>query len=55
MRIRITTDTRVNGKYEVAGTIVETDETSGNRLLMLGWAVEEAPEPPKAKKAAKKK
>lgn len=55
MRIKITTDTRVNNKYEIAGTIVETDDASGNRLLMLGWAVaaEETPKKAKATKKAK--
>lgn len=55
MYIKVTTDTKVNGKYEKAGTVAEVSDSDGARLLMLGWAVELAEEVKAPKKASKKK
>lgn len=55
MIIKLLTDTRVNGKYEKTGTVAETSDSEGSRLLMLGWAEELAEEVKAPKKASKKK
>lgn len=55
MKIRVLTDTHVNGKYEKAGTICEVTDGAGSRLVMLGWAEAVVEEVKAPKKTAKKK